>query len=565
VSYLGSGSYTTAPAVANSWLEYVNHEYAANIAQWTYARDHYTAEAAAPWNIPSYLHRKKLGEAVEAYEERVLLADYTPHFGAVVDTLAGMITQIEANATRVWGRLGDSEDRRTHAGRVWVDADGDGNGLLTLMQLLATDLVAVHDAWLLVDGVKGDGRRARIRLIEVERVINWRHDPDTGALVEAVMKDFKDTRASVMDNPDAHLECEYILFTTAGFQRYRKVRDAEKREEKVVQVSELEPYAYRTRDGSPTIPLVRVRLPLRRNVGYIMARKANAIFNKESERDHLLRFACFPLLNVVANDTLFGKIKQQLRAGARVLQVLPGNANHNYTAPDSGPAAILNATIEAKILEYYTTAFREFGSAARRQGRERVTATEVKQDLATGVAAFLSLLRNALDNAENAALYLFEQTVFPNDQAKWDLAKVERSTEFGPFDPDEVVARMRDRYFGAKAIVPVGRTARIEAAKQIAAWDGLEAKDEEITADVNVASLHAAVQSVQALLPAMPDEMKAMMVAQFAEAYGLGEHDTVHAAVLKLLKEAPVVAPGAKKPENMPMDKPEDTDTQPTE
>lgn len=489
--YLGYQFFVNAPAVPKTWLDYVAPEFAEKVAQWVYTRDHYTGEANAPWNVPRYLIRKKVGEAMEAYEERVLLTDYTPHFGSVVDTLAGMLAQVEPNANRTFGRgktrptkagpLGSMTDPSTIMGKLALDADGDHNGWLTFWQLLATELVALHDAWVLIDG-GADGTTPRLKLIGAERVRNWRYE--NGTLVEALLVEAVDSRSSIQDNPDQFLQEQYVRFTLTGWERWQKKKSNSEAEAEDLAVKIDEgSYNYVDRNGNPCLPIFRAQLPLRRNVGFLLARKANAIFNKESERDHLLRFACFPILNVVANDTLFKKVTEWLRNGARVLQVLPGNASHSFIAPSEAPATVLNTTIDAKVSEFYAVAFREFGTAAR-SGRDRVTATEIKAEVAIGISAFLGLLRSAVDNAENTALYLLEQTVFPRDPGKWGLATVQRSNDFAPFDYESMVERLRIRYFGAASTVPVGKTGRFQAAKEIAEHDGLEVNDDEMMAEI---------------------------------------------------------------------------------
>jgi hypothetical protein len=302
-------------------------------------------------------------------------------------------------------------------------------------------------------------------------------------LVEAMLCDVADKRTSLKEDPQEMEEEQYVVYAIGGWQRWRKRHDVANQKDEPELVDEGE-YSYEDRAGNPTIPLFRSKLSLNRNVGFLMARKANSIFNKESERDHLLRFACFPILNIVANDTLFKKILEFLRAGARVLQVMPGNGNHNFIAPDSGPAAVLNATIEAKVSEFYATAFREFGTSAR-AGRDRVTATEVKAEVAIGISAFLNLLKNSVDNAENTALFLLEQTVFPGDRSKWGLAKVSRSSDFAPFDYEATITRLVTRYFGVSVAVPVGRTALVNLVKDFAEHDGIEADDTEIESAVD--------------------------------------------------------------------------------
>src|SRR5207245_1486820 len=120
-------------------LDFIAEDYGFNVGRWVYAREHYMGEVAAPWRIAAYLIRKKVGETIEAFEERVLLADYTPYFGAVVDTLAGMLIAREGDTDRTWGKtakgndskrkgaLGDVKDKKTILGKLWVDADGAHN------------------------------------------------------------------------------------------------------------------------------------------------------------------------------------------------------------------------------------------------------------------------------------------------------------------------------------------------------------------------------------------------------------------------------------------------------
>lgn len=492
MSYLGSGSYELPKQNPKTWLDYCTPEYAQNVAQWCYTRDHYTGECVAPWKIPQYLHRKKIGEALEAFEERVLQADYTPHFGSVVDTLAGMLAAKDPDASRPMGKgadgkrgvqkgpLGNMKDPTTLMGRLALDCDGEGNGWLTFWNLVATELVGLHDVWVLVDG-KVDGRNPKVKLIEAERVINWRFENDV--LIEAVMKEMTDRRTSVQDDPEVSFEEQWVVFEVAGWTRWRIMRDATTGEDKPVIVNSGK-YEYYNRSGQRTIPLFRSRLPLKRNVGYLMARKANAIFNKESERDHLIRFACFPILNAVANDTLFKKIVAWLREGARVLQVMPGTSAHSFIAPEIGPATTLEAVIEQKTRQFYSTSFREFGAAGR-AGRDRVTATEVQSDSAVGIGAFLQLLRSAVDNAENTAFYLLEQTVFPSDRSKWGQASVSRSQEFSRFDQEAVIDALIARYFGAGVTIPIGKSARKALAREIVEYDGLPVNENEISEEVD--------------------------------------------------------------------------------
>lgn len=597
VSYL-SGYGLRVPAIAGitqpllvpgSFLDFIAEDYGFNVGRWVFAREHYTGEVAAPWRIAAYLIRKKVGETIEAFEERVLLADYTPYFGAVVDTLAGMLIAREDETDRKWGRqtvqvmtkkaaspdgapappktrikwsntegpLGNVDDPDTVLGRLWIDADGQHNSWLTLWQLLATELTTVHSGWILVDGGT-DGQSPKVKLIQPESVQNWRYD-ENGVLVEALMKEHADIRGSIMDNPREGYEAQWVMFTTEGWSRWHKVKkedaSAGSEDPKITEVPEKigeGTYSYKTRDGRPTIPLYQVRLPLKRNVGYLMARKCNAIFNKESERDHLLRFATFPLLNIIAEDAMFKRIEDRLRLGSRVLQAKAstsgGGGAHHFIAPSAEPATIMANAIKEKVESFYATAFREFASSVAGSGRDRVTATEVLAQREVGLEAFLAVLANAIDNAENATMYLLEQTVFSKDKTKWGQARVERPKTFGPINPAQAIEQLKLRYVGAGTL-PGGRTAQIDAIKRIMDHDGVEYDETEISEAIDATALNAAIQAVQVLAPMMPDELKAEMIAQWGEANGYGKHDDLLAkAKTSLAKAADLAKAAATKP-----------------
>lgn len=587
-SYL-SGYGLRVPAIAGitqpllvpgSWLDFIAEDYGFNVGRWVYAREHYTGEVAAPWRVAAYLIRKKVGETIEAFEERVLLADYTPYFGAVVDTLAGMLIAREDETDRKWGKqqiavvskkpaaapegapappkmrtkwsaeqgpLGDVNNPDTILGRLWIDADGQHNSWLTLWQLLATELTTVHTAWILVDG-GADGQSPKVKLVQPESVQNWRYD-ENGVLVEALMKEHTDVRGSIQENPREGYETQWVYFDVNGWSRWHKVQKentAAKGSEdpKTVEVPEeinSGTYAYKTRDNHPTIPLYQVRLPLKRNVGYLMARKCNAIFNKESERDHLLRFATFPLLNIVAEDAMFKRIEDRLRLGSRVLQAKASTAGgggaHHFIAPESGPAEAMSKAIAEKVESFYATAFREFASSVASSGRDRVTATEVLAQREVGLEAYLAVLANAIDNAENATMYLLEQTVFPRDKTKWGQARCERPKTFGPINPAQAIEALKARYVG-QGTLPGGRTATIDAIKRIMDHDGVEYDESEISEALDASALNQMAQVITVLTPMMPDDLKAEMIAQWGEANGYGKHDDLLAKAKTALQKA---------------------------
>lgn len=499
----------------NAWVDFKNEEYTASAGLWEFARDHYTGDVVLANQVKKYIVKRATGEDVAAFEERCSLADYSNHFGALVDTLAGMLFAVEADATRTFNpdaegeerdrtTLGDPADPATHAGRLWADADGRGNGWLTVFKLLATDLIHQQTAWVFVDPANGF---PRVRILPNESVTNWMEDGD-GNLVEAVIQEKTDARESIMDKPAS--ETQWLVLNRSGWKRYRKDKDGN-----VVPIpGEDGRWNYQDREGNPTVPMFRVRLPLKRYVGYSLARKANVIFNKESERDHLLRTANFPKLVLFANDELFKVTTDNMRKGWNVLQAEKDGAAHQYITPPSEAAAIASEVLKEKVEAFWRTGFREYGDSAAER-----TATEVRQDVAAGVGAFLQLLKAALDDAENRAWYLVEQSLWEGKSQNWGHGSVERSEDFAPVDVNSVVDRMRDRYFGKDSFVPVGRRAKKEAAKQIAQWDGLPITDAEADAAVDIHTILQTIQVMDALC--IPEDALVQMSLKYLVGTGL--------------------------------------------
>jgi hypothetical protein len=477
----------------------VHPEYAAGVARWAYARDHYTGAVVETGKVQRYLIRKASGENAEAYKERCALADYTNHFATVADSLVGMMGAVEANANRIFNTeegvgLGDPLDADTPIGRLWRSADPDGHGYLTIFKRLATELVTLHTAWVMVDSVDGD---PQIRILPATAVPNWRFG--RYGLEEALIVEEIDVRQSLQQVPVA--QSRYVHLTLEGWQRYRLSENGVPIALADMAAGDFGRWYFEDPNGRRQLPLFRVVLPMRREVGYQLARKANAIFNRESERDHLLRTANFPKLVLAAADNLFTTLIGDLTKGANVLQEDPGHAGggHRYIAPETGPASVAGETLKRKVEEFYVTAAREYGDAAQQR-----TATEVRQDVSTGVGAFLQHLRVALDDAENAALWRIEQVLKPNDRNYWYIANVERSEDFLPADPETVLKRQAAMAFGEGRSVPLGKKGMLAVARQVAAYQGIAIDDAELEAAVEVRGILDVLQQTADLdLPAL--------------------------------------------------------------
>lgn len=492
------------------WVDFEHPEYEAVKNKLIFTRDHYDGTVLDPLKIDKYLIKRSQSENEAAFNERKKIADYTNHFATAVDSLAGMLFAVDDQAERIWTNeagmgLGAPADPNSIMHTLWNDADGQDTNWLTLWRTSAIELVHSQWHWVLVDGAEGT---PRTRVIPALDVPNWRNG--TYGPTDVLLKETADVRGDIRSEASA-IE-RYVLFQLDGWKRFEV--DRETKNPKAVEI-EAGPYTYTTRGGQPMLPIFRVRLPMPRPVGWSLAKKANAIFNRESDRDNIIRTANFPFLVMVTTDTTFAEMTERIaKEGSRVLQEDPQTtgSGHRFIAPDSGPAEIATKVLERKVDEFYVTAFQMYGDAAREK-----TATEVRQDVAAGVGAFLQYLRSAVDDAENGALYRVEQTVFA-DSGKWDIVKVKRSGEFIPLDASEFAANLATRYIGKDETVPVGRTGMEEVIRKITEFDNIILSDEEIEQAVDLLLLRQTFDAFSAL--PWPAEARADFVIKHMVAVG---------------------------------------------
>jgi len=480
-----------------TWLEYQHPEYRRSWFKWYEAQAHYTGELLEEHQIEHFLIRKSSAESWEAYRERKNLADYTPHFSTAVDSLAGMLFQVENNAKRFTGSpavpgLGDSKNLDEPFHRLWHNIDGFGTNWITFFKQVAIELIHSHTAWIAIDTIQGDNGVAR--LWPAMSVTNWRWED--GRLVEVVVEEVQDVRASIKDEPQ--FEERWVVYKLTGWERWRK----DEKSGDPVLVDEGG-YTFEDEMEQPILPIFPISLPMSRHVGWMMARKANVIFNKESERDHLLRAANFPFLLLVMADKQFRTALNKIRQGVRALQVDPSHGgNHSFIAPGSESATVATSVLERKVDEFYVTFFQSYGDSARER-----TATEARQDVSAGVGAFLQLLKVAVDEAENNVMKLLAQIEFPADERRWFVNTVQRSEDFLPMNVAAEIEKIKERYFGADKIVPIGKTGRAGAAKRIAEWDGLEIDENELNASLILDAASRALDLLREV--SMPPQAKA--------------------------------------------------------
>lgn len=458
------------------YTENLHPEYILKSNRWQEALDHYTGDYATD-KIDQYLFRKEQRETDQAFAERKKVADPQLHFSTAIDGLCGVMFSKAKDTKREWGGLGDPDDPGSVAYRLTNDADQEGTNWTSVFKQAAIKLAVTHNIWGLVDGIKmrttetgeqvEDGD-ATIHIIDPTAVINWY--PSTGKLQQVLVRERHDTRRSIFDSfPD---QDTYILFTLDGWRRFRvATRRGENGQEELVEetLGEGEYEFYRTSDKKDRIlPIFRVQIPMPRDVGFLLARKENAIFNMKSVRDFAVRILSFALLRLTANDMEeYNQIVETLMKGASVVGQFGDTSHpHDFISPDSSWLSEAASILKKDIEDFYQNAFKEYGDAAAQR-----TATEIRLESQTGIEAFLSLLVGAVDEFENQCLWRLEQ-VYDLPPSQWGQAFVERSTNFTPRDEQEAIDKLVERYFG-KSRVPATVEHLVSVAERIMTMDNL--------------------------------------------------------------------------------------------
>ncbi|MCP9290008.1 hypothetical protein [Gracilimonas sediminicola] len=488
-------------------------EYDLESPKWEYARDHYEARVLDDdTTLTNYLVKRSQGETDAAFQERKDLADYTPFFAYIVESMAGRLFAVDDKTTRTWQDeemsqgLGDPKEPGTPAYQMTHNADGKGTNWNTLFKQSAMDFSVYRRLWFIVDPKTSSRNQPAVKIINPLDVYDWVEEGER--LVQVKVDDTSFTRDGIFEL--AEEEEQRLVYELDGWKRFVKRMEENPDKGKmgepdeIAKVYEVErgAYYFEDKDGKQCLPIFYVELPLRRNSGYILARKNNAIFNKESAKDWLEWAANFPKLISYSDNDLFGKQKEALSEGGNFLQGSV-EAKHptQYIAPDTGPAEINRESLQQKIEHFLYVAFKEYSDSSREK-----TATERRIDDAEGVGSYLELLRSAVDEAENRAGWLVEQCFFPKQVRKiteegelvteqvisgnadlWGQFFVERSSDFLPVDDSALMKEIKENVFGFDPI-PTDETARLDAAKQLFDHLGIKYDEEALTEVINQAA-----------------------------------------------------------------------------
>ena len=412
--------------------------------KWIYAWHHYTGEYADEENIGDYLHRKEQAETLKAYDERLFTSDISLHFGSLIDSLCGVMFSKESDAKRSFGILGEYDengelDKDSIAYKISHNSDGKGTNWVPMMKKTAITQTVLHTVWGLVEGVEVDEdgntiSEACVKHILPQHVVN--QFPSNGNPTSVLVKEKRDNRngitTSLHDDEDT-----YTLYELDGWTRFRVATN--QNGEQVEEVLGQGDYRYYAdaEKRIPCLPIFRVDIPMPRMVGYLLARKNNYIFNYKSIRDFAVRNMAFAFLQVVADQSQYDQLLDDLDKGFRILRKDPdAHGEHGYKSPDSSYLTEAGRIYEKDVEAFYKDGFKEYGRAAQR------TATEVHLESQSGIQAFLALLVSSVDEFENNALWLINQVYYPERPTEWAESYVMRSRNFQIEDIHEAFKKM---------------------------------------------------------------------------------------------------------------------------
>ena len=447
-----------------------------NVEKWKFAWDHYTGEYADDDKIVHYLYQKMQREGNKAFESRRKDPDPILHFSTAVDGINGIISQKD-DTVRDWGELGKPDEAGSYAHALMKNADGSGTNWIPMMKRVGIKLTVLHTIWGLVEGIQeseGGVEQASVKVINPQSVVNWY--PSTGNPTQVLVKENREVRSDITGDPEP--KEVFTLFELDGWRRFTVI--SEKSGDETIsyeQVMDSGNYEYwdSPKKENRVLPIFRVEMPLPRNLGYLLAKKQNHIFNFKSLRDHGASNLSLAILKIKAkNDKEYEDAVQSLVKGNNAIWEHSdiSGPGHTFMSPDGGYLSEAGKILQTDVEHFYHNAFREFGDAAR-----QATATEILQKSSTGIEAFLALLVSSIDEFENQSLMRIEQVYF-SDPSKWGAAYVQRDTSFQPENIEESLEKMKKRFFGDDP-VPVPDSERAQLIVKLLEKEGVVVEDEE--------------------------------------------------------------------------------------
>jgi len=391
-----------------------------------------------------YLYPRVQGESGLAFFERARITKYPGHMATLVDSYVGGVFSVEQNAEREWGDiLGTPDDPGTVMYNLWRDIDGTGLNWETCLYQDAGSMIVDGLVWYLADR-RRPGDPLRVHTIDPDSVVQWREE--NGAVVEALLWEKSWRQDSLEFSEPEEIEY-YVHYTTEGWIRYMIPPGKERRLVPVPGESgQWKMPIYTSPDKKQKrIPLGRVRLPVKRPLGYQMALDANQLYNLLSDARWLYRVLNHPRLAGDVEDAQFERTMQYMAAGANGLQ-----GKWDYISPPHENAASAYSTYRDEAREYYIVNHQRANQAAIEK-----SATEILYNEAAGRTAFLSLFAGAIDELENEKLFIASQIQAPNRPDEWLGSTVKRPRDFKPIDVERIADQRSTRFAVYANVLPV--------------------------------------------------------------------------------------------------------------
>jgi len=458
------------------WRDRTDPWYDEMVDMWEYTHQVYTGKYFDPDNIKKFLPKRAQGESKESYDDRVKNVDPEMLFPMLIGSLAGQIHAIEPEMVRVSQPegvegLGLWQDAATPAGKMWRNADGDGLNYPVHWRTFTTKLMYYMTMWVYVDGKKivEDEKGKRVEKEPSIHFIDPQKVPRFGTKNGRktwVMVSHKEMEGGEEPDSDQKIVEKRTIYHLDGWKRYRKEKDENGRDEWTDdfagdQLAEGSYEFYETKEKKrKTLPIFCVQIPMDQYLAYLLAVKSMRLMGKESERDHLVRYASLITKVDESSPAVYEEHKMQQREGEYTHNYDPGSKLY-FASPPMDPAKENREIIKEKRENFFRVAYQQLNDQAA-----QVTATQIRQQSRGGVEAYLSLVSTTLDEAENKALFLREQIEFPGKPDMWGHAMAQRSTDFLPADPDEKDKMLREMYFSADAI-PATENMLLDAAKEL--------------------------------------------------------------------------------------------------
>ena len=459
--------------MAKRWPQQTHDSYEGK--KWKAVRAHLSGSVVG--ELERYLIRKRQAEPQAVYDTRKDIASYVPHYSRAILSLAGMIMGNEDDAERSWWdneTLGAPDEEGTVMARLSENVDGKGTDWDVHLTQVLNRLNGYQRLWGIVEGVerKAEGEEptladaqseGHVRWISPLAVKDWTRGR-SGQMTEVQVEYQIDRRGGVKEKHDK--VTRWNVYTLDGVEVWEETEDAEEGPRLVGD----RPYGpdgfqWEGRDGQPILPIWTTVVPVPMDVGYLMAKYATWLFNFRNMRNYHLWTTGVANGWVDATDDngkFNQKLFQEVKKAAKETDKNVYPIEVGYSAPPMDGVTARNDTLQDERDAFYTTFFQSYGDAAR-----EATATEIRHDVAQGVAAYLTLVVRALDEYENDALWRLAQVHEPEAGPEvWGEASVERSDDFDPENIRERIAQLKDAVFGRNT-VPADEGTKVQTAKSI--------------------------------------------------------------------------------------------------